>query len=195
MSAFATIDQLSVRLGRSFDSSEAPQVLALLDDATAYLRREIGAQVTTGVSTITLNVPMYATSARLPQWPVRSLDSVTINGTADTSTLLRDGSINRLYGFPLAPSADWSIVTVTYTHGLAAVPADLVSWTCVIAANVLAQVGRSGTLSTSGVKSEAIEDYSIVYKDGADTLSLPEPVLARLRAAYGRGAFVVGSRR
>jgi hypothetical protein len=193
--AFATTDQLGTRLGRTFDASEVGQADALLEDATAYLQREIGAQVTAGSSTITLNVPAGSRLARLPQWPVRSLDSVSINGTASTSVKLVDGGLWLSSGFAADSDSAWSTVEVTYSHGTTEVPADLVAWTCVLAAGVLAQVGRSDTLSPSGVSSEAIEDYSVSYEAGVESMSLPANVLSRLRASYGRGAFVVGSRR
>ena len=189
--AFATTTDLATRLGRTFTVAEAAQASVLLDDATAYLQGELGGQlIESGSTTVTLWAERDR--IRLPQWPATSITSVTRDGEAVTGYELRDGY---LYATSSPYSTGWGDdpIVVTYDYGLATVPAELVSWTCVLAAGALAQVTRSGALSASGVASERIDDYAVTYASGEMAFSLPERILTRLKASYGAGASVSGS--
>ena len=193
--SFATVAQLSTRLGRTFAvGAETTQAQAMLDDATAYLVGEIGGQlVEAGTAVVTLTVDPSTDRVRLPQWPVSAVNSVELNTVAITDWALVDGHLVRVGGWPAIAGATHARVDVDFDYGLATVPPELTSWTCVLAAGALAQVGRAGTLSAAGVSSERIDDYAVNYEPGATAFALPERVLTRLRASYGAGAHVVGS--
>lgn len=193
--AFATLAQLSTRLGRSFEAGDdTEQAQAFLDDATAYLQGEMGGQlIEAGTATVTLMVDPSTDRVRLPQWPVSAVNSVELNMVAITDWTLVGGHLVRAGGWPAIAGATHARVDVDFDYGLATIPPELTSWTCVLAAGALAQVGRAGTLSAAGVASERIDDYAVNYEPGATAFALPERVLARLRASYGAGAHVVRS--
>ena len=203
---FASTSDLATRLGRSFTAAETAQAAAILDDATAYLQSQIGQLVEAGEATVTIPVDPCDRRIRLPQWPVRSVDSVLVNGCEVTDFEIRDGFLSRVAGWPAALSTDPSslvlsaygyefcAVTITFSYGLAVVPPELVSWACVLAAGVIGQVTRSGALSAAGVSSERVDDYAVNYETGSMPMSLPERVLDGLRASYGGGGHVSSSR-
>ena len=193
--SFATVAQLSTRLGRTFAvGAETTQAQAMLDDATAYLVGEIGGQlVEAGTAVVTLTVDPSTDRVRLPQWPVSAVNSVELNTVAITDWTLVGGHLVRVGGWPAVAGSTHARVDVDFDYGLATVPPELTSWTCVLAAGALAQVGRAGTLSAAGVASERIDDYAVNYEPGATAFALPERVLTRLRASYGAGAHVVRS--
>lgn len=194
--AFATAAQLATRLGRTFTSTETSQATALLADATAFLQEELGGQlIESGTTTFTVQADPCETRIRLPQWPLRSLTSVTLNGsTVTTEVEHRDGYLYRSGGWLPQSGDQFADVTVTYAYGYSSVPAELVTWCCVLAAGAMAQAARGGSLASSGVASERIDDYSVSYTADASAFEIPERVLARLRASYGAGAWVSGSR-
>ncbi|MGB3015018.1 MAG: hypothetical protein WBB41_10395 [Candidatus Nanopelagicales bacterium] len=193
--SFATVSQMSTRLGRTFSvGAEPSQAQAMLDDATAYLVGEIGGQlVEAGTAVVTLTVDPSTDRVRLPQWPVSAVNSVELNTVAITDWTLVGGHLVRVGGWPAVAGSTHARVDVDFDYGMATVPPELTSWTCVLAAGALAQVGRAGTLSAAGVASERIDDYAVNYEPGATALALPERVLTRLRASYGAGAHVVRS--
>ena len=192
--AFATTAALATRLGVTFTVPEAAQASAFLDDATAYIQGEIGGQlIESGTATVVLSVLPKNARVRLPQWPVRSVATVLVNGTAVTDHTLVDGYLVRASGFPHATDSTYSRVTVTYTYGLVTIPPELASWACVLAAGAIAQVARGGSMSSAGVASERIDDYAVNYSGDSVAMSLPVRILDRLRASYGVGAFVTES--
>lgn len=187
--AFATSSDLATRLQRSFTAAEAAAADALLADATGYLQAEIGQLVERGTRTVELRFPPCGSPIRLPQQPVVSVASVTLNGSAITDWVLdSEGRIHRDGGWP-ADTDGFTRVAVVFTFGVTDVPAELRTWCCVLAAGALAQSAR-GTLSPSGVASERIDDYSISYEPGTATFSIPEIQLQRLRSRWGSGAAV-----
>ncbi len=193
--SFATVAQLSTRLGRTFAvGAETTQAQAMLDDATAYLVGEIGGQlVEAGTAVVTLTVDPSTDRVRLPQWPVSAVNSVELNTVAITDWTLVGGHLVRAGGWPAIAGATHARVDVDFDYGLDTVPPELTSWACVLAAGALAQVARGGTLSAAGVSSERIDDYAVNYEPGSTAFALPERVLTRLRASYGAGAYVVRS--
>ena len=65
-----------------------------------------------------------------------------------------------------------------------------------LASGVLAQIERSGAMTSGNVESERVDDYAVNYAAGADAFvgSLPPAEEERLRAQYGASAYVTGSR-
>lgn len=192
--AFATPEELAVRLGRAVwaaGSVELAQVQTLLADATAHLREIIGWQVSPPVAVTTV-IRGSGTHLPLHGKPVTAITAVTADGVtlASSSYELEDGSLRWRSG-------GRSEVTVTYTVGYSAPPPDLVSWTCVLASQALSAVGELGALGAGGVSSIAIDDFRKSWADGGDGAGfvLPARVEEKLRERYGAGgAFVSGER-
>lgn len=205
--SFATPTDLAARLGRDLTDIETLQAPAFLADASAALRAEIGWQVYPATSvTVTLpavprsregarNVQWWTASVYLPGKPIQSIESVTVP-VVDLAAFPDAGPFQ--IPEPWYQLIDgllwlrWSAehVTVTYTVGYAAAPADLTAWTCVIAADSLAKASMNvygAVPATIGVDDFKV-GYSQRQQDG--DLPVPERVLDRLRASYGETAFV-----
>ncbi|MFH0902326.1 MAG: hypothetical protein V2A73_16970 [Pseudomonadota bacterium] len=101
----------------------------------------------------------------LPELPVTAITEVVENG--ETLTVDDDYKLGR-WGILHRVSAYWypgvQTVTVTYTHGRAAIPDDVKS-VCVRAAARAYQAGLSASAlaGVSGVQSQGIGDYSVAY--------------------------------
>lgn len=126
--ALATISQLESWM--QVDPGTLPaSASTVLDTVSAIVRAEARLSFTRGTSTVTL-YPVDG-CVDLPQRPVVSVDSVTRDGVtlvADTDYVLRR---DRLY---LNGSA---AVSVTFTHGYASVPGDVLAVVLTAAQRVL----------------------------------------------------------
>ena len=119
MAAFATHQDLAARLGVTLTSDEQTRATALLALASGLIR-SVARQRIELVEDDTLTIRGSGESTYLlPERPVVSVSSVTINGTAaDAATWwLEDDTLVRPGGFG---STRWPLVIV-YTHGY---PAD-----------------------------------------------------------------------
>jgi|GEM_PF-3207658 len=137
-------------------------VAPLLDRASVRVRGFLRQQVTYGSSTVTLHPPF-----RLPQRPVRSVESVTRGGGAVAYELKGSGFLEIAGGLP---------VDVEYTHGFddplatysyvgyeaMPLPDDLVEIVCSIASRIANSPAALGT----GVVSEGAGGESVTW--GAD---------------------------
>lgn len=174
-------------------STQRAQWDAALADASEHLRDVIGTTITQLTSTVTLDVETDG-QLRLPGSPVTAVTSVTVDGTAlaADSWRLRHGVLR----FAVRRGRE---VTVTYTHGWATVPGELVKWTCVLAAAELASAARGNLGMAGNVASVAVDDGRVTFHSGdqqASGVDLPERVADRLRATYGAGgAYVTGGNR
>lgn len=194
--AFATADDLEARLGVTFTPSETTQADAFLDDATAYLQAEIGQLIEAGTATYTTRWRGDG-PIRLPQSPVTGITSVELNGAATTDFDFIDQELHLQgwWGGETRFDGPWTgtyiDVTVTFTYGYAAVPAELKTWALALASQMMASAA-GGSLGMPSVRSETIDDYSVSYVTDGSNMSLPAPILDRLRARYGQGAYVTG---
>jgi hypothetical protein len=109
-----------------------------------------------------------------------------VDGEAVTDYRLLGGSLVRPCGF-----RESAPVTVTYTHGLPTVPADVVDLVCRLVGQELAAL-RSGETASRAISSERIGDYSVTYADTeTGTMVLSDFQCNRLAARFGNGAGVV----
>lgn len=120
----ATIADLEDRLGRSFSTDETARAYALLDDASAKVRAYTRQQITE--STSTDRVRTRNGVVRLPQRPVTAVTAVADTLATALDAVWDGGEQLRLYfdGY----------VDVTYTHGYATVPDDIVTVVAGVAA-------------------------------------------------------------
>lgn len=172
-------------IGRTLTDAQATACTRLLDMASGVVRRYVRqdlTQVTNDVVTLPGN---WGNTLELPQRPVTSVASVTMNGATmpntqwklvDNSLYIGTGAYMPDYGStiwggsalwgpagsvqgPQATGASWqgpsAQVTVTYTHGFADVPQDVVN---IVAGMVALQINAE-----TGIQSEAIGSYKVVY--------------------------------
>lgn len=192
---FATAADLAAR---GVDVTNAPLVEALLADASELLRGEIGWQVYPAAQvTVTSSGWHPREPIRLPGAPIRAVTAVTIDGTALdpadwvlVDNMLELGPTCWQGWTPLRPGGR-GILAVTYTVGYDAPPAELVAWTCVLAAHALAQ-STQGLPAGATPATLAVDDFRVGYsaRQQAGELPIPERVLERLRARYGQAAYV-----
>lgn len=184
---FATSDDLAKRLGVTFTVEEAARVDELLADACDDLRGLIGQPLSRLTSTVTLYTDQLG-KVILPAVPVVEVTAVTVDAE-DVEWSLKDDVLT----VPTTVGRD-DPVTVTFTHGWDPIPRELVRWACVMAAAVLQgskQTGALGVVTGVGRRQESIDDYMVIVDSptGDDTaataMSLPEPIIARLRRSYG----------
>ena len=195
MAALATIQDLEDRLGRPLTDTEAARAPALLQDASALVRAYTG-QAFTLVDGDEVVLRVQAGIVRLPQRPVTAVSRVTTIGGAGVPEVtladwVFDGVDQVQVGDGTAvinlPETWWdddgypNTFRITYSHGYAMPPADVVAVVCGMVLRTLTAPTAQG-----GITSETIGAYSYSLK-AADTgvsvsLGAPErQVLARYR--------------
>jgi hypothetical protein len=186
--ALATLDDVAAIIGRPLSTVETTNGTRLLGMASGMVRRYTRQQITQTVDDVIVLPGTWGHVLPLPQRPVQSVKSVLFgNSTAPATAwklvgddlFIGSGSYQPDYGYlnnsqtalwgpagsvmgPSATGANWqgpqTDVTVTYTHGYAEVPYDIVNE---VAGMVALQ------LSTSvGVQKERIGGYQVDYIRG-----------------------------
>ena len=196
MAALATIQDLEDRLGRPLTAEEAARAPALLDDASALIRAFTGQRFDLAASDeVVLRV--QAGIVRLPQRPVIAVSAVVAIGGVgmpditvvgwvfDGVDQVRIGDGSAVINLPEVWRDDDDgypgTYRVTYSHGYATSPADVVAVVCAMVLRTLTAPTAQG-----GITSETIGSYSYSLKT-ADTgvaVSLGQPerdALARYR--------------
>lgn len=197
LAPLATTADLSAR-GIAITNSTA--ITAMLAAASDAIRAAAGCSISRQTSTVTL----WTEASRrieLPARPVVSVTSVTLDGvalTAGTDFVLRGSSLWRI-DRPWQASGDIpSELVVAFTHGLAAVPADIVDLTCSLVGAGMAAI-EGGFAANTGKQYESIDDYRVGFETGEDAVAslmeLPPRTVASLRRRFGGGAVSVGSAR
>lgn len=184
LAPLATVADLEVR-GVTIAPDEVAIVNVFLDVASALVRDAAGSPVSETSSTVTLEGEPLP-RLRLPGPPVRSVSAVSVDGSTVTDWRLASGALVRASGW--RPGCDPADVEVTYVHGLAEVPADIVDLVCRLAGQELASF-RSGEGPSRALKSERIGDYAAEYNTSAEsgTMSLTQYQRDRLAARFGGG--------
>ncbi|MEV4858928.1 hypothetical protein [Streptomyces ossamyceticus] len=192
----ATVADLENR-GLTIDPAETAVVETFLAEASAAVREAAGVPISQTTSTVALEAPDNSPWLMLPGPPIQSVASVAIDGETVTDWKLRSNQLWRPGGWQTG--SEPSEVTVTQTHGLPEVPADLVGLVCRIAAAVLvhyrAQPDGEG-LAAKDIRAERIGDYSVTYGDSGriTEIELPDYLREQLAARFGGGVAVVRSR-
>lgn len=210
LSSLATVADLSARLGVAAPTPASVafiQMQAALDDASGDLRGVIGQALNQGTSTVTVRATPGG-YVRLPAVPATAITSVLHHGVAvwyrqvDSATLFVpvhsiDPRLAYDLNLPMPPMPDhygWTL-SITYTHGWAVIPAELVKWTCVMAAASLAaaksgNLGLAGGLSSVGVD-DARATWATNVGEQGEGITIPVRVADRLRASYGTPSITV----
>jgi hypothetical protein len=178
MVAFATIADLELLTGRVIPVEQVPQVEALLDAASSYLRGVIGQEV---FPTTTSTYVAYPNGGRedLPQWPVVAVVSVQ-RDEVDVTYTYRPG-------FILVDCDD--PVDVTFTWGYATAPAELNRMTCVLVGQTLTTLELGLGLSVGGLSSVSIDDFKAAFADGGSGtgMTLSPHAEASVKRQFGQG--------
>ena len=197
LAPLATTADLTNR-GVTIAPADATVFATYLDVASAAVRDAAGSPISSTVSTVS---GLYGDSDRLmlPGPPVTAVTTVTIDGTAVTDYKLVDGSLYRVCWWLSPTNGLPAPVTVTYTHGLPQVPADIVDLVCrmTLSAVVAATSASDGSgLAVNDVASERLGDYSVTYNSeaGVTEMELSDRTRSRLRARFGDSAVMVRTR-
>ncbi|MEV1006126.1 hypothetical protein [Streptomyces sp. NPDC049881] len=175
---------------------EEARVTHWLTVASAAVREAAGCPISQTTSTLSVEGPPTAWLT-LPGPPVTAVSAVEVDGTPATDWRLRSGQLWRRSGWCAGdPPTE---VTVTYTHGLPDVPADIIELVCRMAAAALVAwrgAPDGAGLAAGDVRSERLGDYSVTYgDDGLITeMELPDYLRERLAARFGGGVTLLRSR-
>lgn len=194
----ATTDDLDTRTIAWDDQTLAEEYLAV---ASSAIRDAAGCAISSVTSTVSLFADGCDTDLRLPGGPVTAVTSVVLDGVTLTQGLhyvLRNGALYRPSGWQSSGFLPAAAV-VTYTHGLAEIPRDIVDLACRMTASALvaASASEDGSgLATGNVVSERLGDYYVQYNpdSGVTEMELSAKTFARIRARFGSGTAMVTSR-
>ncbi len=169
MAALATQADLEARIG-ALSATQIARVAALLDDASARVRRFCRQEFTTAANDSVVLSPVGAV-IRLPQRPITAVASVAlIDGATDIpltgwawdgAELLDLTNATTAAGVTTSPVQNTNTYRVVYSHGAGAAPDD-------IKAKVCEMVGRTITAPTivDGMVSETIGQYGYTLQQG-----------------------------
>lgn len=185
----ATIADLEAR-GVTVELSEEAAADTYFAVASALIRDAAGSPVSETTSTVVLEA--RGGRLHLPGQPVTDVSAVSVDDVAVTDYKLRSGALTRPCGF-----AEGAEVEVTYTHGLPAVPADIVDLVCRLVGQELVKFRESpeGALTDKPVIQERIGDYSATYGYTVlnSDMELPTYLRKRLAARFGNGVSLLRS--
>lgn len=184
---------------RGIATTDTTGVAAFLAAATAAVRDAAGCPISKETSTVTLSTEA-SRRLELPSRPVHSVASVTLDGeslTVGTDVFLRGSALWREIPWQRQGAIPGEVV-VTFTHGLDAIPEDIVDLVCSLVAGALASKD-AGYEAHTGVQYEASDDYRVGYLSGDDAaasvMDLPERTKRSLRKRFGSQVLVAGSSR
>ena len=189
LAPLATSADLSVR---GVDVSNTQLVDQMLAAASEAVRDAAGSPISQHTSTVTVEAGP-GRSLRLPAQPVTAVSAVSIDGSAVTDWRLVSGALWRVCGWQ--DGREPALVTVTFTHGLLDVPADIVALVCDFA---IAGMNTATDGAKSGItgRSTSLDDYSeaVQYAQNVDSMAsvmeVPERTGRMLRARFGGGIYV-----
>lgn len=174
MDPLATVEDLEARLGRELTDEERARAAALLADASALIRGFTGQDFTLVAGDVVTLRPV-GTVVRLPQRPVQAVTRVVAVGGSDAvpDITLPPGSwtwdgldkvdvwppdTSWLLSLPEAWADGWGAVDtyrITYDHGYAEVPPDVVAVVCAMVLRTLLAPSP-----VAGMVSERIGQYN-----------------------------------
>lgn len=179
LAPLATVADLEGRLGRVLDAADTIRAELLLGDASAAVRAYTGQQFT--AATTTARYPVRGNMVRLPQRPVTAVTAVA---NTDGAAVSFEWFYGHTVTLTAGPWTGW--VDVTYTHGYAEIPGEIIGLVCNLVARAL------GTLpDETGYQSESIGTYS--YSVGPAAAAGPFGYLNDERAVLDRYRSVGGT--
>lgn len=187
----ATTADLQARKVDVSDGALAEVMLAAASDA---VRDAAGCPIAQAQSTVSLPAPTSQWLV-LPAGPVVGVSSVSVEGAPVSGYKLVGDKLWRACGW--ADSWEPSEVTVTYTHGLAQVPEDIVSLVCAFAAAGMLKAAEDYAARPAYLMSTKVDDFYEQYATDENALSdvfeIPPATREALRRRFGGGTYVTGS--
>jgi len=166
-----------------------------LDVVSSAVRDAAGSMIGSATSTITVPAPT-GHLLTLPG-PVTAVTSVAIDGYTLPVTDYRVVPNGIWLPYEWSCDRDPAPVTITFTHGLATIPADIVDLTCQLAIAWLNHTNAGGG-STAGLESAAIDDaresYTAEAAGQVSPVFIPDVTRRWLSARFGSGPVVVETR-
>ena len=180
----ATPEDLAALLGR--DDLDMYKAVLLIECATAVVQEVCGQRIVRATSTLTLE-PGPGRWLWLPQLPVVSVASVTLDGTALVSGdyQVRASRLWRETGWQLLTSPPTEVV-VEYTHGYAEGAQELQR----ARQAVLALTGAVYD-NPSGMTQERVDDYAVAFEAMSARMEAAPYLRDGLRRYYGRSAGLI----
>lgn len=181
--------ELASFLQKDLDTATATLLIEL---ATGKVQGAAGQRLVAATSTVVIDVGMwhYDEYLALPQLPVRSVTSVTLDGVAITDWRLSSQQLWRLYGWNTNPNAPTQVTATGVAHGYLAGAQALE----LARGYVFALCAMPYETGGGGVKSEQIDDYRVTYAEADAAMHVTDAMRDQLIAAYGTSAYVTTSR-
>lgn len=177
----ATPDDLAKLLGVEVDD----RVTMLVEIGTAVVQATVGQRLVEVADDSVTLAGSVRSWLRLPQRPVSAVASVTIDGAEVTDYKRFGADLFRRCGWA-ASNVEPSVVEVVYSHGYAADAQELQ-----LARGAVLALMKGWADNTSGLKSERIDDYQVVYDEVAAQLEASPFLRSALRRQYGSPAGLV----
>lgn len=194
MASLATVADFANRLNVTFDTGQAAQAQALLDEASGLIRSVTGQTLSQVVGDVISREAPDGVWFDLPQRPVSRVAAVVVQTQTVTDFTVVGARLYRRAGWdnrrtmgswwPWFPQSEPYLVQVTYDHGYAADDDDyqLAKSACMVTA-------AQAVANPYGAQRESIDDYQVVFRDGP--LELSENLERRLIKQYGRAAHTI----
>jgi hypothetical protein len=186
--AFATYDELGIRLNRTFTvGAESAWITSLLEDASTYLRDDVLGLQVYPQTTSTFTAWPDGGQVDMPQQPVITIDAVQRDGV--------DVPYQRLNSTIFVD--DDLPVDVTFTFGYASPPESLARWACVLVSQVLLPLEQQLGLTAGGLSSIAIDDFKAAWANAGEEsgITLTDRNIKLIREQFGvKSAHVVTTR-
>ena len=165
MVAFATPDDLAERLQVEFDVDDYVRATGLIEQASGLVQRTTRQTITQVVGDVITLPATYTSLLMLPELPVTAVASLVYDGSTWTDGTDYAWTTSGLIVTAGRYAAIWSRPTVvTYTHGYATVPDDIVS--------IVIDMSARAWQNPRGVLSEQIGTYSARYPAGQTGLTV-----------------------
>lgn len=192
----ATPQDLASLLQLTYASLTAAQqatMAMLVEMATARVQRAAGGQRIVDIEDDEAVIDVIVNDGEwmwldLPQYPIRSVSSVTLDGTAITDWYLRQQRLYRASGWVNSISPP-SQAVVVWSHGYAAGS----QW-LQLGRDMTLSLGQLGYGNPGGATSESIDDYRVTYAEADARMHMTESMRGAIADAYGASAYVTVSR-
>lgn len=176
MTDLCTPDDVEARCLRTLTGAEEDRATVLISDASAWVRAYTRCDFTQGETTVTLRAS--GSVVKLPQRPVVSISQVQVRDYLghlfpmpiygfDGIDRIDLGSYPAVLNLPetiLTDTWQWT-VDVTYTHGYATVPDDVVG----VVASAVAGLFNTPTAGVAGVSTQSAGPYTVGLNASAQT--------------------------
>ncbi len=191
MSSLATLEQLEERMAS--EVSDRPRAVQLLRDASATVRSYTGQSISQQTTTDRLKVKRSL--VRLPQGPVTAVSAVVdTNGNTILFEWLHGNKVRiqpNLDTFSFVPwQGGLRYVDVTYTHGYATVPDDIVAVVCQIAGRAYGTSPEAAAVTSEGIGSYSFSTGGAAASGAAGMLAPERAILDRYRRSVASTSLV-----